>query len=354
MVKKTDKILNDLDCTMNGTKEDTMPKRKNRYFFYFGLVIIIIITAYFLMTRYEAIPQIQQEVYQETVKLNDADHQRIMGLIEDEIDSWNPDIEATVNELGSLKGSFKLSYFLAKDKLTGSEDANGFISKTVNAYILMEAIDMSTRVKDLLNQFSGELNSNSHAMLDQLSQRLPKEFDLSYKKMEQCIEGLSGNIQMVSLNTTFAEIEFMITAVLYKSISRQVKNVLKVVLKRFVKTQVLSLTAAAIDGPLPIGDTIGLGIEVVGLTWAGWELYEAQKVMKPKIRQEIQNSVEQFKQEIYASSSKTAEATLAEADKNNNAAIEGLSFIANLKLWTNEILQSAQKIITQSWINISA
>ncbi len=328
-----------------------MATQKNNKKIYLGLTIIIILIISFFTTRYEEIPQIQQEVYQETVRLNNADHQRIMGLIEDEIDSWNPDIEAAVNELGSLKGSFKLSYFLAKDKLTGSEDTTKFISDTINDYILMEAIDMSTRVKDLLNHFSGELNSNSHAMVDQLSQRLPKEFDLSFRKMEQRIEGLSGNIQMVSLNTTFAGIEFIITAVLYKSIASQVRNVLKVVLKRFFKTQALSLTAAAIDGPFPIGDAIGLGIEVVGLTWAGWELYEAQKIMKPKIRQELQNSVEQFKQEIYASSSKTAEAMLAETNKNNTTAIEGLSFFNSLKLWTNKILQSAQELIPQSWIN---
>lgn len=357
MAQTAPKEINTLNSITDTRDQKIIPQKreaKSNWTAFLGIICILAIIVCFLATRYDDIPQIKREAYQDTVKSNNVDHQRVMSRIEDEIQKWTPDIEKAVNVLTSPKGSLHLSYLMIKDKLTGSEDAPGLIADTINTYVLMGSTEMVHNVEALLTGLQRELNVNSRAMINQLSHQLPAELNMSFTRMEQHIDSLSNNIGTISLKTTLANIDFIITAALLNRIYSQLTHVLKVVGKRVLKTQALALTSAAIDGPLFFGDMVGIGIEVAGLSWAGWELYQAQKVMKPKIEQEIRNAVELFKEEILAASSNTAQAMVTDANRNNKSITGTLNFFATLKYWADTIYQSTREAVSQSLADVSA
>ena len=329
----------------NNTNIVNEDNNENRYFFDFSIGIriatiatIAIITLCLMLNHYEYIPQINDTIiekeylpteglsnatcqkilkaYQQNLKLNNADYKNIIKQIKNKINSFNPDISSVVNELASHKGAVRMSYLIAKDKLTGSNDTNEFISQTIEKYILVDTISMYKRVELLLEQFASELNTNRKTTLKQLSHSLSGELDQLYEMMDNRIAKLTNNLQKISFNTTLADINLIITAPLYKSIYKQAKKILKVVINRFMQTHSVAVTTSIADGPLPYLDIAAIAIEVFGVGWATWEIYEAQKIMKPAIEDEIRKTIKQFKDRLSNSSLKTAGDMLKTANSN--------------------------------------
>ena len=58
-------------------------------------------------------------------------------------------------------------------------------------------------------------------------------------------------------------------------------------------TMAASAGAAAVDGPLPVGDIIG-GVATVGCTlWSGWDVYQASKVLPMKLAETLRSAADE-------------------------------------------------------------
>ena len=109
----------------------------------------------------------------------------------------------------------------------------------------------------------GELPGDGEyrAMLVECGERIEKsKRDLA---VGQIAAGVSVAFEAVCIRQTVA----VVSSLLGKAAARQ------------VGTMAAGVGAAAIDGPLPIGDIVG-GIAVLGCTaWTGWDVYKATKVL---------------------------------------------------------------------------
>ncbi len=68
-----------------------------------------------------------------------------------------------------------------------------------------------------------------------------------------------------------------------------------------LRSSIAGGTVSVADGPLPFGDVLGVALEVGGLSWAAYEIYDAQTNLKPALEKQLQDQVTTYVRELRTS-----------------------------------------------------
>ena len=86
-------------------------------------------------------------------------------------------------------------------------------------------------------------------------------------------------------------------AVFAKTLIRSLRRVLGAVTARLAASWGSAAGLAAADGPLPIGDIVGVAISVGGTVWSAYDLWQCRECLPREITQALNTAVESFREE---------------------------------------------------------
>lgn len=224
---------------------------------------------------------------------NNESYRQLIREVESDVHNWSPNINDVVNELASFKGAAFLTYCMAKDRIKGTSCTEDRITEVVNRYIVLDAIHQTKKLEERLRSFNKVLEKNRDSVLSVNTLSGSREYDAHLTELLLRIDQVTVGFKKVAFSTSVS------SGLLVLPIMRQVERILSGSVKRFIATQGVSGTFALVDGPIPIGDAIGLVIEVVGIGWATYELYKAQVVLKEKIRKDLKRGLKNYKNNLY-------------------------------------------------------
>ena len=222
-------------------------------------------------------------------------------------------IEPAVDELASFKGCAILCSDMAKDKFFGTYETEERIKSVMDAHIGQNVLYASQQMENVLARLNDVLARNTTDMQVRLASIgetvLGSEDETARKAFKDYaarMSTVSERFNKIALNTTASGVGMTISALLVKTTLRQANNVLAHIARRFETTTVHAIAAAAADGPFPIGDAIGLVVEVGGTVWCAYDLYYAQFLLKEQVTVELTNALFQYRGEVLALGKKSS------------------------------------------------
>jgi hypothetical protein len=281
-----------------------------------NFVIISLTTVVVIFCRVE-LPEMQKEIYNETIIRNNLIYKKIMQNIDNDLAGWKPNINEAVSELTSINGSLSLAYCMAKDKIMGTSCTQERITEVINRYILVDSVNTFKKLEKSLNALIQELNGNRAIMLKEIASKTSSEFEMSFAELNKHLELASNSVENIAIDTSINTGILVSSSFGIKTIIKQAKNVLSAIIRRFLITQKVSGALLVADGPLPIFDGVALVIEIVGTGWAAYDLYKAQTVLKDKVKQSFIAGVNNFRRQIYSQSVEIADEILSRQNKIN-------------------------------------
>jgi hypothetical protein len=189
------------------------------------------------------------------------------------------------SEIGWLIADF------AQDKVRGGNRAAARVQQ--NAAGLIGAMQQATaRTGDLVAALEQELNAlhNQHAarlggVISSYKASLPKG-DFSR------LEAACGNVPLkTSVSVGGVSAAAALEAVYVQSTRQAVKSVVEYLAKRLAPQAGRAATgvgAVAVDGPLPIGDIVAVGLGI----WTVWEVVKLPNAIRGTVREEFQRAAE--------------------------------------------------------------
>ena len=117
--------------------------------------------------------------------------------------------------------------------------------------------------------------------------------DDEYKRrLVRWAEDVDKRIVDLTSGQLVAGVSVAVEAVCVRETVATVAKLLGGIAVRQAGTMAASAGAAAVDGPLPVGDIIG-GVATVGCTlWSGWDVYQAAKVLPGKLSETLQSATD--------------------------------------------------------------
>ena len=251
-----------------------------------------------------------------------------LGGINGAFDRAEDGVAPAVDELASFKGCAILCYLMAKDKFSGTCETEGRIQSVIDAHIGENVLYAGQQRENAVARLNDALARNTTDMqvrLASMTEIVPGSED---ETAQAALRDLSASISTVSqgfggiaVSTVNSGTGLAISALLVKTVVRQARNVLWNIARRLELTTALALGSAAADGPFPIGDAIGLVLEVGGAAWCAYELYDAQFTLKDRLRGELRSALAQYRNAVLSLGEKQSlELLKAYHDRNRKVA----------------------------------
>ncbi len=274
-------------------------------------------------------------ILRETDRKNSEAYETAMaelGAVNGAFDLAERGIEPAVNELASFKGCAILCYHMAKDMVWETYETEERISSVLDAHI----------GRDLL--YAGQLRENTLARLNDALARNTTDMQVRLAAMAETVIGsedetartalrdyvsrmgeVSEGFSAIALKSVVSGTGLAISALFVKATLRQVTNILGHISRRMGTTTALAIGSAAADGPFPIGDAIGLVLEVGCAAWCAYDLYHAQFTLKNQLTGELRNALTQYRNTTLDLGKKQALALLKAYHEHNSKVAENLT-----------------------------
>lgn len=228
-----------------------------------------------------------------------------LGGINRAFDRAEDGVAPAVDELASFKGCAILCYFMAKDKLRGNCETEERIQSVLDAHIGQNVLHAGQQRENALARLNDALARNTTDMqvrLASMTEIIPGSEDetaqAAFRDLAASISTVSQGFGGIAVSTVNSGAGLAISALLAKTVVRQARNVLWNIARRLELTTALALGSAAADGPFPIGDAIGLVLEVGGAAWCAYELYDAQFILRDQVTRDLRRALAQYRGEI--------------------------------------------------------
>jgi len=216
-------------------------------------------------------------------------------------------IPHAVDRLAGFKGCAKLSYYIASDAANGGSDTDKFINEILGHYIIEPSLSGAKESQTVIERLNEQLAKNYTDMTVEMAStsRLIIQ-ERGYKQqgnIEDFIKTLNSipeKSTKIATSTICSVIGIALEGIFIKSTVASAKKVLGSIASKASKTVLSSSIAAAADGPLPIGDIIGVVLAVGGAAWTAYDLYEAQYVMKNEVTATLQNAIREYRHKTLA------------------------------------------------------
>lgn len=215
---------------------------------------------------------------------------KVDGIVAEVFEQEQWRVEAAAASLTGWKESAHLSYLFAFDSVTGQATAAKFIGQTVNPVfgsplrralplIHREFAVLSAEMATAYREYSEAVRRVSGASSDEV--RIADLSGISQPVLP-VQESVKGALQ-TTLNAGFLGLD----AVFLPQLSSQIGIVLQAVVSRLTASFATAGTFVVVDGPLPIGDIVGVVIGVGGSIWSAYDLYEARAKLVPVVRAKL-------------------------------------------------------------------
>lgn len=210
--------------------------------------------------------------------------------------------------LCGFKASCALAYKFAYDQVKGTTRAQDAIVPLVSAHVLGPVERAVGKYETLTRQFHAELKRDVEAFAMDLavrSQAFEKEIVVlsipEARRVSDAMQGVVAGIEDHAVKTVTAAVGAAVEAALIRSTLSTIGKVVVRTSSRVLAGAAARLSASAAsaagcalaDGPLPIGDIVGVGFVVVGLGWTAYDIYEAVQGLPDEIRRSVGRELDQ-------------------------------------------------------------
>lgn len=227
-------------------------------------------------------------------------------------------------ELTSFKECTRLCYLIAKDKLNGTTDTEQHIQQILDRNIIVHAVQGSQKIQNVLARLDDQFARNHTEMTIELAAATDgvlDSFEPAFKeRFTDFIRTLNKSALLssdISTKTVLSSFGLAVDALFLKSAVSAAQRVLGSIATRMGTTVAASLTSAAADGPLPIGDIIGLVIMVGGSAWSAYDLYKAQVTLKTDLDNSLRAAIQDFTTRTISDSSADIHKLALEYEEKN-------------------------------------
>lgn len=245
-------------------------------------------------------------------------------LTADDLSAARGNIEPSVAILTSLTSCVKLTYKMAKDKVSGSNDTQTAIDEVLGSRITNHCVNANREVEALLGRFQQQAIAGSNEYRTELMQILQKpEFsekpdlralNVHLRDMVQA----GGDVRAIAISSSIATVSAGFDTICAVAARSLIYEVLSAVVAKVAQSVGAAGISAVADGPLPIGDVIGVGLLVGGGIWSAYGLYQARKVMPDKLRTGLNEALNRYHNTLKSQSVEQAvkiQNTLSDKDR---------------------------------------
>ncbi len=251
-------------------------------------------------------------------------------IVDEGFNQAEANIPYVLYKLAGFKGCATLTYYHAKDKLNGTNEAEKFILSVLKQYIIEPSIKSAEESQRILEKIYYELARNHTDMLVEMataSKLIIQERNNQNNNPEKFIKTLNelpGKTIDIAVTTISSTVGIALEGIFIKSTMNMVRNVLGAIAAKVSTTTLASITSAAADGPLPVGDAIGVVIAVGGAVWTAHDLYKAQYVMKDELSAILEKTIKEYRQKTMADFENEIQRVASEYKKLNKLTVDNL------------------------------
>lgn len=200
-----------------------------------------------------------------------------------------------VEKFGSVSHCASLVKAMVSDRLFGGDRVDVIMQQDLTPFYskLYMARD---NVLECVHRLAANLADANKSFALKLGKELETAEtigDDEYKRrLQQWAEDVDKGIVDLTSGQLVAGISVAVEAVCVRETVATVAKLLGGIAMRQAGTMAASAGAAAVDGPLPVGDIIG-GVATVGCTlWSGWDIYQAAKVLPEKLAETLRSTTD--------------------------------------------------------------
>ena len=187
------------------------------------------------------------------------------ALAKPHFDQAERNVPSVVAEMSSTGNFLKLCWLMAGDKISGSHDTRDYIESKIHARIVVPC----QRGADVYG-----CNVDSAAIRNEL---------------------LASGCNSAVI-TAYATGSLALEAVFIKSTMASLRSVLGAIIARLSSAYGGGAACAAADGPLPIGDVVGVALAAGGTIWSISDICQAQKQLKQELTDILYQSIRECRE----------------------------------------------------------
>jgi len=181
-----------------------------------------------------------------------AEIQRMDEKAQPHFEEARRNIPSVVEQMTEIGSTCKLCWLMARDKLTGTQETQGYLTSILNEPII-------TPCRKGASVYGCDFNSTG--FLNEL-----KSVNADYAESEAyAVSGLA--IETIFLKQTVASLS----------------TVLGTVVAKLARACGSGVVSSAADGPFPVGDAIGVLLATGGTAWCGYDLYKAREQLSVEL-----------------------------------------------------------------------
>ena len=224
-------------------------------------------------------------------RLHEKFRMEVAGIAQSEFAGVRASIPAVADKFGGFSRCKDLFKDMVIDKIKGGNR----VEKSINADLERDYYNSLYAARDKVVACLEDLVLNLDALRKEYRFSIEKELALEClpgdESYEKHLKEYSAKIEEKKLALKSAQNVAAITTAIEALLVRQTVAAISRLLGRAVARQVAALgagvVAAIVDGPLPIGDTIGGLIAIGGLGFAARDIYKATKVLPAELRKTL-------------------------------------------------------------------
>ncbi|MCQ2377800.1 MAG: hypothetical protein MJ016_01130 [Victivallaceae bacterium] len=259
----------------------------------------------------------------------DADLKRAVAPHFDQARNAVPE---TVGELSKFKACAKMCYKAAKDQLTGSNDFAPAFIEAIDEPIVQPGLRANAVADEMLKTLQLRLQERSMQYAADLASTCEMEKTQGASRnvaaLEKCVTAIAQTTQELQRKTIIATLSVAMEAVFIRSTCSAVCALIAKPAAKIATTAGVSVTCAAADGPIPVGDAVSVVVTVAGLGWTIYDVYDVCRVMPEKLRTQMYQSLDEAKNALIAeaggAAKKMTETHMTKAQKLNATLIKQL------------------------------
>ena len=196
-------------------------------------------------------------------------------------------IPRVVEPFGTMSRCTSLVKAIVLDKWKGGTRTEDSVKQDLETSYYSDLYAARDNVAGCLQRLAANLASARSLLAVQLEEELASvelPGDEAYKTLLQdCCERIEKSKQDLAFGQIEAGISVAIEAVCIRQTVSVLASLLGKTAARQAGTMATGAGAAAVDGPLPVGDIVG-GVAVLGCTaWTAWDVYQATRVLPAKL-----------------------------------------------------------------------
>lgn len=250
-------------------------------------------------------------------------------ILQERFSSVEPEIQAVVNQLVSLRRTGQLAGRMGYDMFYGTATTEEYLNEILDGR-LVEPMRKAVRELELaLQHLITELEVNQtefSVSAGVICERLAAVDQIAWENALAHIGSIKEIARHQDKTATIAAVGVGLEGLFIRSSYRACRQTLGHLAlqtgNQLAKRLGTGAAVAAVDGPLPIGTAVGCVIAVGGAAWTGYELYQGFRALPRNVRQEIRQFVYDQEELLRREARSAGEKVFTSAIQNRATALQ--------------------------------